>query len=304
MPLLAALPIAAHHATAQQRYEFSEVHMGMAVRIVAYAPANIAARDAARAAFARIAALDSILSDYRPHSELRRLEGRTGDWMPVGADLLSVLRCALRVAQASQGAFDPTVGPLSALWREARRAGRPPDKHSLAAVQSRVGYQHLELDTARSTVRLARPGMRLDLGGIAKGYVIQQALNTLRAHGVSQAMIEAGGDIVVGDPPPGSNGWAISVAASPELADRASRLANAALSTSGPGAQHLEWKGARYSHVVDPSTGLGLTNRLTAHVIAPDAMLADALSTALTVLGPDRGAELLRQFSGAIASVR
>ena len=131
--------------------------------------------------------------------------------------------------------------------------------------------------------------MRLDLGGIAKGYILQQALGAMVPLGVTQALVEAGGDIVVGDAPPGRDGWRIDVAGSDAVfAARAARLTNAALATSGPTAQFVEIDGVRYSHVVDPRTGMGLTNGVTARVIARDGATADALATALTVAGPSR----------------
>jgi thiamine biosynthesis lipoprotein len=141
--------------------------------------------------------------------------------------------------------------------------------------------------------------MRLDLGGIAKGYILQEALHVLRSTGVTRALVESGGDIVVGDAPPGRAGWRIDVpGADAAFAARAATLSNAALSTSGPTAQFVQIDGVRYSHVVDPRTGVGLTNGITAHVIASDGATADALSTALTVLGPDAAGPILAGFPG------
>jgi thiamine biosynthesis lipoprotein len=141
--------------------------------------------------------------------------------------------------------------------------------------------------------------MRLDLGGIAKGYILQEALATLRLAGVTRALVESGGDIVVGDAPPGRDGWTIHVSgADPDFRAAASRLTNSALSTSGATMQFVEIDGVRYSHVIDPRTGLGVTNAVTAHVIARDAATADALATALTVVGHP-GLEVLKeQFPG------
>jgi thiamine biosynthesis lipoprotein len=285
-------------------YEFSQVHMGMPVRILLHASDDRRAESAARAAFARIAALDQMMSDYRPDSELRRLEkGR--DWTPVSPDLLEVLTTALSVARATDGAFDPTVGPLVALWRETRRTGRMPAPAALESARAAAGWQHLEIDRARGAVRLATPGMRLDLGGIAKGYILQEGLRALRMNGLGRALLESGGDIVVGSGPPGLAGWRIDA---PDAADaifrrRASQLTNAGLSTSGPTEQFVEIDGTRYSHIVDPRTGLGVTSSVTARVIARDAAIADALATALTVLGPDGAQKVLEKFPEAVISL-
>lgn len=301
------LLLAVGRLAAQERHEFTELHMGLAVRIVLYAPDGRegGAREAARAAFDRIATLEAILSDYREESELRRLERRPAEWVVVSPPLFSVLQRALEVARASDGAFDPTVAPLVALWREARRAERLPDSAALSAARSRVGWERISLDSSRRAVRLDRPDTRLDLGAIAKGYILGEALGRLRDLGVTRALIEAGGDIVVGAAPPGQAGWRIEAPDAGEpLASRALALTHAALATSGPTAQFVEIEGERYSHVVDPRTGLGLRNGLVATVIGPDPALADALATALTVMGPEKGAGLLARFPGVTASLR
>ena len=285
------------------RREFSELHMGMAVRVVLHAPDDATARDGARAAFAKIAALEDIFSDYRPSSELRRLPA-TGRPVEVGADLCHVLAVALDVARESDGAFDPTIAPLVALWRESRRSGTLPSPAALSAAQSRVGWTRLRLDRP-SCVATLDPGTRIDLGGIAKGYIIEQALDVLRRRGLSRAMIEAGGDIVVGDPPPGAPGWRISVPhADSTLSARAAALANAAISTSGGAEQFVEIDARRYSHLIDPRTGLGSTTPALATVIAPRAAIADALATALAVLGAEGAAALLERYTGVIGAVR
>lgn len=280
--------------------------MGVGVRIVLYAPDDATARAAARAAFARMEALEDVMSDYRQESELRRLErDRAGAWIPVSGELFAVLARAVEIARASDGAFDPTVGPLVSLWRAARRNGRLPDEAALDSARALVGWERLTLDSSRHTVRLAAAGMRLDLGGIAKGYITQAALETLREHGVCRALIEAGGDIVAGDPPPARSGWQVDAPGADALvATRAARLSGEAIATSGPTAQYVELGGVRYSHVVDPRTGIGLTNGVTATVIAPDGATADALATALTVLDADRRAAVLARFPGVRVSVR
>lgn len=303
--VLALLLACAGRVGAQVRYEFTELHLGVPVRVALYAPDDAAARAAARAAFARIVALEHKMSDYRADSELRGLERRPGEWVPVSAELFAVLARAVEIAQASAGAFDPTVGPLVALWRGARRSGRLPETDVLEAARRLVSWRKLELDSARQAVRLAMAGMGLDLGGIAKGYILDEALATLAAQGIGSALIAAGGDIAVGDAPPGAAGWRIETPyADSVVAARARVLAHAAIATSGASQQFVEIAGVRYSHVVDPGTGLGLTNAYTATVIARDGATADALATALTVLGPERGADLVARYPGTTASVR
>ena len=294
-------------AITDARFEFSQVHMGMPVRLVLYARDAPTAHRAAESAFGRIAELDQILSDYRPDSEVNRLVARGGEWVAATPDLFAVLERSLAIARLSDGAFDPTIGPLVALWREARRTSQLPTDAAVAAARARVGWQRVELDRGRTAVRLHGTGMRLDFGGIAKGYIIQQSVRVLAARGLTRVLVEAGGDIIVGDPPPGRSGWSVELPDDDQIdskfAARAANLSNAALATSGPGAQYVDIDGVRYSHVIDPKRGIGLTHRLTARVIDSDGATADALATALTVAGREAAARILTRFPTAIVSI-
>src|SRR2546429_8376241 len=200
---VAALVCSAGGARAQEvRREFAELHMGVAVRIELYAPADAAARVAARAAYTRIAELEDVMSDYRPQSEVRRLAEQPSIAVPVSEPLFAVLTRALALARQSDGAFDITVGPFVALWRSARRTGRLPNRAQLDSAARRVGWRKVHADLATRSIRLDTAGMRLDLGGIAKGYILDQALLVLGRYGVTRALIQAGGDIVAGGTPP------------------------------------------------------------------------------------------------------
>lgn len=290
---------------AQVRREFTAVHMGVPVRMVVHASSEAIAARAARAAFARIAELDDKMSDYRPGSEVRMLSDRPGDWQTVSPDLLAVLVRAEEVSRNSGGAFDVTLGPLVQLWRETRKSRQLPDPDVLSRARSRSGAPMFEIDIEHSSVRLWVPNMRLDLGGIAKGYILQEALNTLRANGIRAALLEAGGDVVVGDPPPGQAGWSVFVAGGDTATlRRAKALSNVAIATSGGSEQFVEIGGVRYSHIIDPRTGLGATGRHIVTVIAEDAALADAAATALSVLGPERAAGFRKKYPQALVSFR
>jgi thiamine biosynthesis lipoprotein len=174
----------------------------------------------------------------------------------------------------------------------------------LEEARARVGWRLLQLNPTAQEAHLDRDGMRLDLGGIAKGFILQHALNEHVVQGTPIAMVEAGGDIVVGDAPPGKPGWSIEVpGAGPEFVKRASALRRAALATSGSTAQFVVINGVRYSHVIDPRTGLGVRHDLTTSVIAGDGATADALATALSVIGSARAAKVLAPFPDATASM-
>jgi thiamine biosynthesis lipoprotein len=218
-----------------------------------------------------------------------------------------VLERAQKLARRTSGAFDVTVGPYVALWRQARRTRILPPPAELRRTRASVGWRKVRLDPKQRTVHLLVPGMRLDLGGIAKGYAGDEAIATLRKNGITRALVEAGGDIVVSGPPPGQKGWRVELQ-NPSSVRRSQprtlSLAHMAISTSGDTEQFVEIDGRRYSHVVDPRTGLGLTHRLMATVVARDGITADSLSTAVTVLGSQRGEALVRSIPGAQVFVR
>ncbi|MGQ9879421.1 MAG: FAD:protein FMN transferase [Armatimonadota bacterium] len=286
------------------RYQYSQMLMGVQVTITLYAPDKNSAERACIAAFNRIAELEQMMSDYRVDSELMRLCAQSGGPpVRVSEDLYFVLKRAQQLSRRTDGAFDVTVGPFVQLWRRARRAGQFPTQAELEEAKRRVGYQKMVLNDAERTVQLLVPRMRLDLGGIAKGYALDCALKVLHAHGIRHALLEAGGDIVAGLAPPGTAGWRIEVAnASPER--RWVTLALGAISSSGDTEQYVEYQGKRYSHIVDPHTGWGLTTRVAATVIARDGITSDSLATALCVLGKEKGMELVRTVPGARAYIR
>lgn len=298
---------AATSSTELHRFAFTQPEMGVPFRVVLYTHWASEAEAAAQAAFSRIEQLNGILSDYEDESELSRLSqtAGSGQAVPVSPDLWRVLARAQEIARESDGAFDVTVGPVVGLWRYARRTKRMPNPDRLAKALQAVGYRKLELDAAHRTALLQVPRMRLDVGGLAKGYALQEAMKVLKRRGVKRALIAGGGDMVAGDPPPGEPGWRIEVAPL-DVTNAPPRtfvlLRDRALATSGDLFQHVVINGVRYSHIVNPRTGLGLTDHSLVTVIARDGMTADALATAVSVLGPDRGLKLVKR-NGAVAHI-
>lgn len=284
-----------------QRYAFTEMLMGMPFRIVVYAPDEQSANRAVTAAFQRILHLNSVCSDYDADSELSRLCATAGSGraVPISDDLFRVLTASQQLARASEGAFDPTVGPLTRLWRRSRKSRKLPDQAVLSQARQAVGWQSLVLDAEHKTATLKLPKMQLDLGGIAVGFAVDEALLVLKEHGIESALIDGSGDIGVSGPPPGEPGWRISVA--PLDADgspsRHLLLSHAAVTTSGDAFQFVEIDRVRYSHIVDPSTGLGLTTRSSVTVIAPTCVMADSHATTVCVMGPERGLPWLRKHA-------
>jgi len=285
-------------AMSLKRYDFKRREMGVSFRIALYAPDEAVANRAAEAAFRRIKQLNGILSDYNPDSELMQLCHRSGPGRPirVSRDLQRVLSRSLAISRQTEGAFDVTVGAVVKLWRRARRKKQFPRPERLAAARKLIGYRAIVIVPRSGTVELRKQGMRLDLGGIAKGYAGDAALAVLNRHGVTRALIDASGDIVVGDPPPGKTGWRIGLASigKPDAPPtRFLSIHNAAVATSGDAYQYVEIGGKRYSHIVDPRTGIGLTRRSSVTVIAADGATADALASAVSVLGPKCGLKLI-----------
>ena len=279
-------------APALHLYESVEAHMGTLVRIQLYARDEAQAQTAFRAAFDRIAQIDVALSDYRADSELNRISREAvGHPVHVSEDLLEVAVSAQRFASESQGAFDITCGALTHLWREARKLQHVPDAAAIAAAQRRCSYRKLHVDLARRTLELDSPDIQLDVGGIAKGYAADQALATLSKLGIRSALIAVSGDLAFSDAPPGESGWKIGIDAlsGPLL------LSRAAVSTAGSSEQHLDAGGKRYSHILDPRTGMALSADITVTVIARHGIDADAGDTAISVLGRDAGLEFLRR---------
>src|SRR5262245_44582294 len=288
-----------------QRYEFSEPHMGTLVRIVLYAPDEATAKKAAKAAFERIAELNRIMSDYLASSELMQLcQKAGGPPVPVSPELFEILQKSIEFSRLTDGAFDVTVGPVVKLWRKARRTRELPPADELAKAVKLVGHANVKLDAKTRTVQLLVAGMLLDLDGIAKGYAAQAAIEVLRRHGIARALVALGGDIAVGDAPPDTKGWKIGIAPlkNPDAPPTHHvLLTNAAVSTAGDSEQFVEIGGKRYSHIVDPKTGIGLIGRRSVTVIARDGTTADGLDTGLCVLGPERGLPIVEKMDGVAA---
>lgn len=280
------------------RHAYTGPHMGTLWRVTLYAPDAPSASNAVRAAFARVAALEEVMSDYDPDSELERLrKSPVGQPVKVSDDLFDILRRAQEVSRQTDGGFDVTIGPEVQLWRRARRRRALPDPAVLEAARQAVGYENLRLDAEARTVTLLTNDMRLDLGGIGKGYAADEALRVLRERGLPRALVAASGDLAIGDPPPGKRGWRVGIGLPDRPADELAGLLllrNAGVSTSGDTWQFLEIDGIRYSHLVDPRTGIGLTNRLQATVVADCATRSDPLATSVCVLGPRAGLEMIR----------
>ncbi len=290
-----------------QRFAYAELHMASIFRVVLYAPDRQTADHAAEAVYHRIDALENIMTDYDPKSELMQLcRQPVGVPVRLSDDLFAVLKKSHEISKESDGAFDITVGPFVSLWRQARRTHVLPTPEAVRMASQAVGYKKLKIDEKNHTATLTVPGMKLDLGGIGKGFAAEEALKLLRGMGITRAMAAASGDISLGDPPPGKNGWEIGIASIDHPLQGLTGevvLANVGISTSGDTEQYVEIGGQRYSHIVDPRTGLGLTERIGVTTIARTGTESDGLAKAICVYGARRGLAYVEKHPGAAALV-
>jgi thiamine biosynthesis lipoprotein len=293
------------------RFDFVREKMGGPFRVTLYARDRAAADRAADAACARVDRLNAALSDYDPESEISRLSQRTlSGPMPepvaVSDDLWRVLERAQAIAGQTGGAFDVTVGPYVRLWRRARELRELPTEERLEKTRASVGYHLIRLDPQKRTVQLLGSRMRLDVGGLALGYIADQAVAAAAAAGAPATLVDAGGEISVGEPPPGEQGWLVAIQSlknPDELSGQHVRIRRACVTSSGDTRRFIEIGSVRYSHIIDPRTGLGLTRRIGATVVSPDGMTADALDTAVCVLGPEKGIELIDNIPGVAGRI-
>jgi thiamine biosynthesis lipoprotein len=289
---------------AQNKYVFEEPKMASPFTITIYAGDSVKAATVAAKAFLLADSLNNILSDYIDCSELNHLSASSGKgvYVHVSPPLFDIIQRAQSAAVLSDGAYDITVGPVVKLWRKARKTKTFPHEDSLKAALQRTGYRYVHLDTLHSSIYLEKSGMQLDVGGLGKGFVAQAALNVIRQNGFSSAMVNAGGKIATTDAPGDQKGWLIGINQPEEKEDilpKILSLHNMAVATSGDIYQYVELNGKKYSHIVDPKTGIGLTHQRNVTAIAPDGTTADWLSTACSVLSVKQSMRLIKKIKGA-----
>ncbi len=282
-----------------ERFEFLEQHLDVPARIVLYAPDRETAERAARHAYTRIDEVANVATDTSSIGELTVLSAVAGGAAyPVSPHLYRVLERAVELARRTDGAFDPTVGPLVMLWREALEKRRLPSAEALAAARALVDVDAIRFQAQRH-VTLTKKGMVLDLGAIAKGYAADAGLRALAELDVEHALVALGEDVALGAPPPGATQWLIAAEMVPGAAEDL-WLEVGGLASAGHGDTWIEIDGARYSEVVDPRTGIGVRTPRIVTVAARDAATADALATAALVLDADRARELFERIGARL----
>ena len=292
--LIIYLPAGGQSHPTGNKYQFAADKMGTQFRILFYDKTEHHAQEVAAKVFDRVDELNLIFSDYLPHSEISRISKSAGtdQRIAVSLEMWEVLTASQNMSQKSQGAFDLSVGPLSKLWRRARRQQQYPSDVEIAKAKSKVNYRWIKLYRHKREVKLQKPGMRLDMGGIAKGYTIDQISLILQGEDIHSFLIDGGGDILVGQAPPDGTGW--------RIVDQNHRdielKEHQALAVSGSTFQFLEWRQQKYSHIINTKSGRGATTEQLFYVEASSCMLADALATTISLLPAKKSKRLLKQF--------
>jgi thiamine biosynthesis lipoprotein len=295
---LSLIPVLAYG----QRQEFFHPQMGTLFQVILYAKDTVQGKAIAQELFDRIDTLNAIFSDYLETSEINRISASagTGQKIKVSAEMWRLIAVSQKVSRKGEGAFDLSIGPLSKLWRRAFRQTQFPALAEIKTAKEKVNYRFIQRYPLTKKIRLTKAGMRLDAGGIAKGFAVDECFKILRKAGISSALVAAGGDIRVGAVPPDKAAWTIAskgLNGKGETVDVELSLEREAVSTSGDTYRYLEWEGQRYSHIIDPRTGLGIQHRQFSRLAGPRSTLADALATAINVLNAEDRKILMKKFS-------
>jgi len=279
--------------------KFHQKLMGTDVTLVIDADECEELQTAVGKTFAEGHRLNNILSDWEADSELSILSrsSKYGEYQRVSNELFEVLSFSRKLSKQTDGAFDITIGPLSRLWRIARHQKKLPSQYKIDQCLSRTGYEKLELLESNQSARLTQKNMVLDLGAVAKGYIADQMLAVLQDAGFSRSLIDAGGDLTIGDAPRFKKGWSVKIGGLANSNSKTIELSNCAVATSGDLEQFLEINGNVYSHIINPLTGYGLEGRAQVSIVAENGMLADALASACLVLDINSSESFLSGWS-------
>jgi len=256
---------------------------------------------AMKLAFEEIRRIDSLMNVYGENSEISRINRASGgSAVEVSADTLEVIERSLQYARLTNGALDVTVAPLMELWGFGGDSNQIPPDNQLEKTLSLVNYKKIIVDKNRSTIRLASPGMKIDVSGIAKGYAVDRAVQVLKQAGIQSALVNAGGDIYAIGSPQGRGAWRIGIRHPRDAADLLGivELKNEAIATSGDYENFFEVNGKRYCHIMDTKTGKPVIGIISVTIVADNTAEADALATAIFPLGAEGGMKLIESIKG------
>ena len=287
--------------------------MGTFARVVAVAKDAATGAKCVEAGLAEIRKVDELMSDYNEESEISRVNKEAAHKaVQVSESTYKVLQKSVEFSKLTDGAFDITVGPLVDMFHKTKEDRAAPTPDQIAQAKAKVGYEKLILDSENRTVRFSVDGMRLDLGGIAKGYGVDKAIEAARRCGAVGVMVEIGGDVrCFGAPPEGRDNWRIGLQDPNSAVEGMSagglvltlKVKNAAVATSGDYQQFVLIEGKRYSHIMNRKTGTSVEGLSSVTIITDNATDADALATSVSVMGPVKGIALIEKFSNAEAII-
>lgn len=288
-------------------YKEARYLMGTLNEIQIFGLSRAEARAAAQSAFEAMQQVDTLMSLYKENSEISRIKKLSpGEKFPVSKETFTVLNRAREIARLSEGAFDVTVGPLVRRWGFFKKeGGNVLTQNEIASILSRCGYEKLELVQETQSVKVTAKELEVDLGGIAKGYAIDLALKKLKEAGVQSGLVNSGGNIGFLGRPPNNKEWVVGIKNPYNLSTLIGslKIPEGAVSTSGNYENYFIVNGKRYSHILDPRTGWPVEGILSVTVMAPTGMDADALSTTLFVMGPEKGIPLAEELGAQVLYV-
>jgi thiamine biosynthesis lipoprotein len=302
---IALLVFCTHLLNAQNRkYSYSEMKMGSAFNLIIVSADSNKANHLARKSYELVDSLNHIFSNYDSSSELSKINASAG-LLPykMSTAMLDLVQKSQYAYIQSKGAYDISIGPLSSLWRNARKAKLFPEASTVLSTKKLVGLDQVKINKRLGTIFLPIAGMQLDFGGIAKGYIAQWVIDYLKANGIKQALADAGGDIVMSGAPLNQKGWLIGVnlpETTDELLNKKLELSNCSVATSGDVYQFIENKGVKYSHIINPLTGYGVTNLRNVTIIAKTGATADWLATACSILSIKEAKQLAISHQAAL----
>jgi thiamine biosynthesis lipoprotein len=278
--------------------------MGSAFNLIIVSADSNKANHLARKSYELVDSLNHIFSNYDSSSELSKINASAG-LLPykMSTAMLDLVQKSQYAYIQSKGAYDISIGPLSSLWRNARKAKLFPEASTVLATKKLVGLNQVKINKRLGTIFLPNANMQLDFGGIAKGYIAQWVINFLKANGIQQALVDAGGDIVMSGPPLNQQGWLIGVnlpETTDDLLNKKLQLSNCSVATSGDVYQFIEYKGVKYSHIINPLTGYGVTNLRNVTIIAKTGATADWLATACSILPIQEAKQLAISHQAAL----
>ena len=287
-----------------RKFSYSEMKMGSAFNLIIVSADSNKANHLARKSYELVDSLNHIFSNYDSSSELSKINASAG-LLPykMSTAMLDLVQKSQYAYIQSKGAYDISIGPLSSLWRNARKAKLFPEASTVLATKKLVGLNQVKINKRLGTIFLPNANMQLDFGGIAKGYIAQWVINFLKANGIQQALVDAGGDIVMSGAPLNQQGWLIGVnlpETTDQLLNKKLQLSNCSVATSGDVFQFIEYKGVKYSHIINPLTGYGVTNLRNVTIVAKTGATADWLATACSILPIQEAKQLAISHQAAL----